>query len=79
MRGHIIKNSKGGNKLSNLNLSSGGLLSVEEAADYLGISKNTIYAMVSQKRIPYIKVGSRDMFRRESLDKHFKEVVPKAA
>lgn len=31
--------------------------SVDELADYLGISKNTVYSWVWQKRIPYVKVG----------------------
>jgi excisionase family DNA binding protein len=65
--------------MSNLNLSRGGLLSVKEAAEYLGISESTIYTWKSQKRIPYIKVGRRVLFRRESLDKNFNEVMPKAA
>ena len=58
---------------------NGGFLSVKEAAEYLNISRYTIYAWVSQKRIPYIKVGRRTLFRKETLDRYFKEVWPKAA
>ena len=30
---------------------------VDELAEFLDISKNTIYSWVWQKRIPYVKVG----------------------
>ena len=33
------------------------LMSVKEAAKYLGVSGHTLYQMVSQRRIPYVKVG----------------------
>lgn len=69
--------AKGEGELSDLN--NDRLLSVAEAAEYLGIKDSTVYAWVSQKRIPYVKVGRRTMFKRELLDKHFKEVPPKAA
>jgi excisionase family DNA binding protein len=45
-----------------------GLLSVEQAAHYLGLSKFTIYTWVSQGRIPYIKLGRRTLFSKEDLD-----------
>jgi len=41
------------NKLPTLNR----LISVPEAAAYTGLSPHTIYTMVSQRRIPYVKVG----------------------
>ena len=62
-----------------INSSSDGLLSVQQAAGYLGVSEFTIYTWVSKRRIPFIKVGRRTMFRRESLDRQFKEVAPRAA
>lgn len=45
-----------------------GWLSVAEAADYLRCSSPRIYQLVSAKRIPYHKDGSRDLFRRSELD-----------
>ena len=33
------------------------LISINEAAEYTGLSPHTIYTMVSQRRIPYVKVG----------------------
>lgn len=38
------------------------LLTVEEAAAYTGLSPHTVYTMVSQKRIPYVKVGRLTKF-----------------
>jgi len=32
-------------------------LNVEELAEYLGISTNTVYAWVCQRKIPYLKIG----------------------
>jgi len=48
------------------------LLSIQEAAQYTGLSVHTLYTMVSQKRIPYVKVGRLVKFDRESLDKWIK-------
>ena len=32
------------------------LLDVKDAATYIGLSPHTLYTMVSQRRIPYVKV-----------------------
>ncbi len=44
------------------------LLDTNEAAQYLGISKNTLYEWVLQKKIPFIKVGRLTKFKKEALD-----------
>jgi excisionase family DNA binding protein len=44
------------------------LLTVDEAVDYLRISKNTLYGYTSQGRIPHIKQGKRVLFRKSQLD-----------
>ena len=49
------------------------LLTVQEAAQYTGLSVHTIYTMASQKRIPYVKVGRLVKFDRETLDKWIKQ------
>ena len=46
-----------------------GLLSVSEAADYLGLSRWTIYGWVSQGKIARTKIGRRTMFRKQDLDR----------
>ena len=33
------------------------LLSIQEAAEYLGLKVATLYAWVSQKKIPFVKCG----------------------
>jgi excisionase family DNA binding protein len=43
------------------------LLPVDEAARALSISIHTLRAWVSQKRIPYVKLGRRVLFRSEDL------------
>ena len=43
------------------------LLSVKEAAEALSISIHTLRAWISQKRIPYVKLRQRVLFRYEAL------------
>jgi excisionase family DNA binding protein len=44
------------------------LLDVEQAAKYIGLSRHTIYTMVSQRRIPYVKVGRLTKFDLKAMD-----------
>jgi excisionase family DNA binding protein len=43
-------------------------LSVEEAAAYLGISRDTVYKWIERKRMPGHKVGRLWKFQAEELD-----------
>ncbi len=43
-------------------------LSVAEAAEYLGRSTSSIYSLVSARRIPHEKDGSRVVFKASVLD-----------
>lgn len=45
------------------------LVSIKEAAVYTGLSPHTIYTMVSQRRIPFVKLGRLVKFDLELLDK----------
>jgi excisionase family DNA binding protein len=45
-----------------------GLLTVEEAANRLGISKCSLRNWVSQRRIPYVKIGRRTLFNPTDLE-----------
>ncbi len=38
------------------------LVSVKEAAVYTGLSPHTLYTMVSQRRVPYVKLGRLTKF-----------------
>lgn len=49
-------------------------VTVEEVAQYIGISKDMVYVLVREKRIPHIRVGRRILFKRESIDDWFKEL-----
>ena len=44
------------------------LLNIHEVAQYTGLSIHTLYTMVSQRRIPYVKVGRLTKFDRYLLD-----------
>ena len=43
-------------------------LSVEEIAEYLGVSKDTIYAWISLKEMPAHRLGRLWKFKREEVD-----------
>ncbi len=44
------------------------LIDTKEAAHYTGLSIHTVYAMVSQRRIPFVKVGRLVKFDLALLD-----------
>jgi|TARA_B100001964_G_scaffold238326_1_gene303630 excisionase family DNA binding protein len=45
------------------------LLTIKEASEYLGISVNTLYSWVSQKKIDYVKIGRLTKIELEVIDK----------
>ena len=45
------------------------LLDIQQVATYTGLSVHTLYCMVSQRRIPFVKMGRLTKFDREELDK----------
>lgn len=49
------------------------LLDTKEAAELLGISRNTLYEWVVQRKVPYVKVGRLTKFRREDLEAWLKK------
>lgn len=57
------------------------LLSVKEAAGYTGLSPHTVYTMVNQRRIPFVKVGRLVKFDVQLLDNWIKQntVMPMPA
>lgn len=44
------------------------LVSIQDCGTYLGLSVHTIYTMVSQRRIPFVKVGRLVKFDLALLD-----------
>ena len=45
------------------------LLNIEECAEILGIKKGTLYHWVSDRKIRVIKVGNKNKFRQEDIEK----------
>lgn len=43
-------------------------LSVDEIADYLGVSKDTVYAWINEKGMPAHRMGRLWKFKREEVD-----------
>lgn len=57
-------------QLPQMSLASGQmkrLLSVKEAANYLGIAQWTLRGWVSRKRVPVVKLGRRTLFDPQDL------------
>jgi excisionase family DNA binding protein len=48
-------------------------ITVKEAAEYIGVSKDTIYEMVRRKEIPHSRAFRRILFRIEALDRWMNE------
>jgi excisionase family DNA binding protein len=49
------------------------LLNIHEVAQCTGLSTHTLYAMVSKRKIPYVKVGRLTKFPPDLLDKWLKQ------
>ncbi|MDX8045447.1 helix-turn-helix domain-containing protein [Gracilibacillus sp. S3-1-1] len=54
-------------------------LTVEEVAEYLGISTDMVYKMVREKALVHFRIGRRILFKRhaidEWIDKQMQEVM----
>jgi len=44
------------------------LIGIETVSKQLGISVNTVYAWICQKRIPYVKIGRLVKFDQRDID-----------
>jgi len=57
------------------------LLNIRGASEYLGLSPHTLYTMVSQRRVPFVKVGRLTKFDVALLEEWLKKhtVMPKAS
>ncbi|MGC8230977.1 helix-turn-helix domain-containing protein [Pseudobacillus badius] len=48
-------------------------MTVQEAADYLGVSTDTIYNMIREKEIPHFRVRRRIFFTRSAINEWIRE------
>lgn len=46
-----------------------GLITVQDAAEFLAVSTSTLYGWVNQRRIPFVKVGRALRFEPAELQK----------
>lgn len=55
------------------------LLTIKEVAELTGLASGSIYHLVSQKRIPVVRISSRCIrFRLSSLERWFAELTEEA-
>ena len=47
-------------------------MNTEETANYLKISMATLYKMIQRNEIPYVRLGSRILFRKNTIDAFLK-------
>jgi len=50
-----------------------GLLSVNELATYLGVTRSTVYRLVREGELQSVKVGRRKKFRPEDIDAYLEQ------
>lgn len=56
------------------------LMTVSEAAEFLGLAVGTIYHMVSQKRLPCVRLSARCLrFRRSDLEEFIANLAERSA
>jgi len=51
------------------------ILTIDEVAQYLRLTPQTIYKWAQEKRIPAVKLGKEWRFRRSVIDKWFDDQV----
>ena len=49
------------------------LIGIEDLAEFLSISKNTVYSWVNQRKIPYFKIGRLVKFDSAEIEIWLKE------
>ncbi len=55
------------------------VMSLAEAAEFLGLSQPTVKAMAERSELPGRKFGNRWRFLREALEDHLRQPATKAA
>jgi len=50
---------------------------VSEIAEYLGVSRELVYSMVSKNEVPHVRISSRILFKRDSIERWLEELERK--
>jgi len=76
---HVANNSGGGRRGLPRQAANGNRLciTVPEAAEMLGISRNFAYELVKRQELPVIKFGKRLLIPRVALEKMLEEGIKK--
>lgn len=48
-------------------------LTASEVAEYLGVSIDTIYALVREKKIVHFRIGRRVLFKKDAVERWIQE------
>lgn len=68
-----MKEVVGQDKTPTTDLTQNSLLTIEQAASYLNLAKQTLYGYTSQRLIPFLKRGKKLYFEPEALDAWLQE------
>ena len=55
------------------NTIEGGILTIEEIAEYLKVTERTIYRLAAAKQVPAFKIGGSWRFSRQDIDGWIKQ------
>jgi excisionase family DNA binding protein len=58
------------------NLQMKSVFSVSELSDYLGVSTDSIYTMVREKQIPFVRIRRRILFYRDAINSWINSNTP---
>ena len=58
---------------------SKGAMSLSQATEYIGVSSRYLWSLKDEGTVPFVSVGSRILFRKETLDAFLKEKEVKAS
>lgn len=62
-----------------LNLPSpSGAFTVEESADYLRVSRATVFRLLQTRKIPRVRIGGRTVIRKTDLDSFLERSLERA-
>jgi len=48
---------------------NGRLLNIKEAAEYLGVTKGTLYVWACRRKVPFVKIGRLTKFDARDLER----------